>query len=256
MLFYLLLIPLLFSQNQKISNFRSATRILNEEFGKTGETFFCKCPYFRRDINLKPCGFSFENFFDRQKRVEWIPLVSAESMARSFASFAGHESCKRVERIPTRSSMRSMGNSPSYFNYTTTPKPFDGIECVRKVDELFNRMEGDLYNIVPEVGGISDIKKDAKLADIEVFVPQFGKCNLKILNNLFTPPSPVKGDVARIFLYMDWAYPNRNLISPREKKLIDYWNKIDPVSEEECQRVREIQKIQGNANPFVQKYCK
>jgi len=151
--------------------------------------------------------------------------------------------------------MRSMGNSPSYFNYTLTPKPFVGIECVRKVDERFNRMESDLYNIVPEVGAIAALKKESRLADIEVFVPQFGQCNLKILNNLFTPPSSLKGDVARIFLYMDGAYPNRKIISSQEKKLIDYWNKMDPVSKEECQRARKIQEIQGNENPFVQKFC-
>lgn len=255
MLFYLLLLPLLFAQNQKILDHKAAIRILNEEFAKTGETFFCKCPYFRKDVNIKACGFTFENYFDRQKKVEWVAVVPFESMARSFISFSGHENCKRVERIPTRSSMRSMGNSPSYFNYSATPKPFNGIECVRKVDELFNRMEGDLYNLVPETGAIAAIKKESRLADIEVFMPQFGACNLKILNNLFTPPSSLKGDVARIFLYMDWAYPNRNIILSNEKKLIEYWNKMDPVSKDECQRARKILEIQGNENPFVQKYC-
>jgi deoxyribonuclease I len=255
MLIFLLLFPTLFSQNLKIPDARSAIRILNNEFGSTGKTFFCQCSYFKRDINLKSCGFSFEGFFDRQKRVEWVPVVSVESMAKSFASFGGHESCKRIDRIPTRSSMRSMGNSPSYFNYTLTPKPFDGIECVRKVDALFNRMESDLYNLVSEVGAIAALKKESKVADIEVLVPQFGKCNLKILNNLFTPPSALKGDVARIFMYMDWAYPGRNLITTSEKKIIENWNRIDPVSKEECQRARKIHEIQGNENPFVQKIC-
>ena len=255
MLIFLLLFPSLFSQNLKISDARSAARILNNEFGPSGKTFFCQCPYFRKDINLKACGFSFEDFFDRQKRVEWVPVVSPESMAKSFASFGGHESCKRVDRIPTRSSMRSMGNSPSYFNYTATPKPFDGIECVRKVDALFNRMESDLYNLVPEVGAIAALKKETRLADIEVFVSQFGECSLKILNNFLTPPSLLKGDVARIFMYMDWAYPGRNIITPAEKKLIEKWNRMDPVSKEECERARKIHEIQGNENPFVQKIC-
>ncbi len=253
----LFLLPsLLFAQNFKISDKKSAQRILDEEFGKIGQTFFCGCDFFRKDVNLKSCGFSFEKYFDRQKRVEWVSVVPEEAMAKSFPSFKGDKKCKRVESIPTRSSMRSMGWSTSYYNYTTTPRPFEGIECVRKVEPLFNRMESDLYNLVPENGAINVLKGNARLADIEVLVPQFGKCNLKILNNLFTPPSSLKGDVARIFLYMDSSYPGRKIIPDREKKLILYWNKVDPVSKEECERALKIQEIQGNANPFVQKLCK
>jgi deoxyribonuclease-1 len=55
---------------------------------------------------------------------------------------------------------------------------------------------------------------------------------------------------------MDSSYPRRKIISDREKKLILYWNKVDPVSKEECERALKIQEIQGNANPFVQKFCK
>jgi len=256
MVIFLFLFPLLFSQNLKITDIREANRILNNKFGPSGSTFFCQCPYFRKDINLKACGFSFEEFFDRQKRVEWVPVVSIDSMARSFDSFKGHQACKRVNQIPTRSRMRSMGGSGSYYNYALTEKPFDGIECVRKVDELFNRMEADLYNLVPEVGAITILKKDAQLADIEVFIPQFGNCNLKILNNLFTPPSSLKGDVARIFMYMDWAYPGKNIISLSQKKLLENWNRMDPVSKEECERARKIHELQGNENPFVEKLCK
>jgi deoxyribonuclease-1 len=253
----LFLLPsLLFAQNLKISDKRSAQRILDGEFGKVGQTFFCGCDFFRKDINLKSCGFSFEKYFDRQKRVEWVSVVPEELMAQSFPSFKGHQNCKRVKSLPTRSNMRSMGFSTSYYNYTTTPKPFEGIECVRKEEKLFNRMESDLYNLVPENGAINALKGNASLADIEIFAPQFGKCNLKILNNRFTPPTSLKGDVARIFLYMDSSYPRRKIISDREKKLILYWNKVDPVSKEECERALKIQEIQGNANPFVQKFCK
>jgi deoxyribonuclease-1 len=55
---------------------------------------------------------------------------------------------------------------------------------------------------------------------------------------------------------MDHSYSGRNFILPTEKRLIDFWNKMDPVSSEECKRVRKIQEIQGNENPFVQKFCK
>ncbi len=252
---FLLFSSLLWGQNQIISDYKSALRILNEEFGNSGKTFFCQCDYFRRDINLKSCGFSFEKYFERQRRVEWVPVVSPEIFAKSFSSYKGHEDCKRVKSIPTRSSMRSMGFSTSYYNYTTTPKPFDGIECVRKVDRLFNKMEGDLYNLVPENGAVNVLKGSSRLADIHILIPQFGACNLKIINNFFSPPSSVSGDVARIFLYMNWAYPGKIELTSEEKKLIDYWNKVDPVSSDECQRASKVQKIQGNANPFVQKFC-
>ena len=70
------------------------------------------------------------------------------------------------------------------------------------------------------------------------------------------PPNYRKGDVARIYMYMDSAYPGRGIISKKNKKLFVAWDKMDPVSKKECQISRAKAKLQGNNNPFVIKRCK
>ena len=50
---------------------------------------------------------------------------------------------------------------------------------------------------------------------------------------------------------MDWAYPGRGIISKKNKKLFDAWDKADPVNLLEWKKCERIKIIQGNTNPFV-----
>jgi deoxyribonuclease-1 len=54
---------------------------------------------------------------------------------------------------------------------------------------------------------------------------------------------------------MDSAYPGRGIISNKNRKLFDAWNKSDPVDEWECERARRIEKKQGNRNEIVRVNC-
>ena len=69
------------------------------------------------------------------------------------------------------------------------------------------------------------------------------------------PIPEVRGNIARTYLYMDAAYPGRGVISRKNQKLFDAWNKHDPVDGWECERAKRIEKIQGNVNPFVKQVC-
>ena len=69
------------------------------------------------------------------------------------------------------------------------------------------------------------------------------------------PPPDKRGNIARTYFYMDWAYPGRGVISKKNKKLFKAWDEEDPVDEWECERGRRIEGIQGNENPFVRKAC-
>ena len=57
-------------------------------------------------------------------------------------------------------------------------------------------------------------------------------------------------------MYMDASYPNRGIISDKNKKLFDAWDKMFPVSEFECERAKRIEKIQGNVNDVLKSRCK
>jgi len=65
----------------------------------------------------------------------------------------------------------------------------------------------------------------------------------------------MKGDIARVYLYMQEAYPNTNIIGNKTKTLISLWNNIDPISEEECKRYKILKQFQLNENPILEPYC-
>jgi deoxyribonuclease-1 len=56
-------------------------------------------------------------------------------------------------------------------------------------------------------------------------------------------------------MYMEWAYPGHGIISNKNQKLFEAWNKLYPVSDWECQRNDLIEEAQGNPNPIVKTAC-
>ncbi|WP_291515484.1 endonuclease [Bdellovibrio sp. ArHS] len=66
---------------------------------------------------------------------------------------------------------------------------------------------------------------------------------------IFEPPTGHKGNVARALFYFSVRYSTP--ISPNQEKVLRKWHLEDPVDEEEMHRNNEIQKTQGNRNPFI-----
>ena len=84
---------------------------------------------------------------------------------------------------------------------------------------------------------------------------EFGTCDMEIENRKAEPRPEVWGNIARIYFYMDWAYPGHGIISKKNRKLFGAWDKEDPVDNWECERSKRIEGIQRKANPFVRKVC-
>ena len=80
---------------------------------------------------------------------------------------------------------------------------------------------------------------------------QIGPCDMEIDKKKAEPAPHVRGNIARIYMYMDWAYPRRGIISKKNRKLFEAWNKADIVDAWEIESCRRIENIQGNRNPFV-----
>ena len=75
-------------------------------------------------------------------------------------------------------------------------------------------------------------------------------------SNLYEPIDSVKGDIARIYMYMliryaqtDSSYPITNVISSMQ--LLLQWHNSDPVDEFEKVRNERSYEVQGNRNPFI-----
>jgi deoxyribonuclease-1 len=184
-------------------------------------------------ISHKECGFQAKKMKKRAFRIEWEHIVPAHAFGHSFLSWRnGHEKCRGKK------------------------KNYKGRRCAQKVESQFNYMEADLYNLFPSVGAINQARSNFSMAEIAgVEGKIFGACPIKIKDRKIEPPAQVKGDIARVYFYMNKAYPSRGIISDKNEKLFTAWDKQDPVDQNECQRNLKIEQIQKNANEFVKNAC-
>ncbi len=78
---------------------------------------------------------------------------------------------------------------------------------------------------------------------------------MEIENRKAEPRTEVRESIVRIYFYMNWAYPGHGIISKKNQKLFEAWDKDDPIDDWECERSKRIEGIQRNDNPFVRKVC-
>ena len=112
-----------------------------------------------------------------------------------------------------------------------------------------------MYNLVPAVGEINGLRSNYSFAMIPGEKRKFGNCDMEIEGRKAEPPPDKRGNIARTYYYMDWAYPGHGIISKKNRKLFEAWDMGDPVDAWECERCRRIEGIQGNENPFVKGGC-
>ena len=79
----------------------------------------------------------------------------------------------------------------------------------------------------------------------------YGKCNFEVdfkAKRAYIKDE-IKGDIARIYFYMSDRY-NINL-SKQERKIMEVWNKLDPVDEWERVKNKRVLRLQGNGNKYI-----
>jgi len=124
--------------------------------------------------------------------------------------------------------------------------------CCRRVNAKYKMMEADLFNLIPVISEVAK-KRDARLfSDVEK--PDFIIGTLKFGDTVMEPIDSRKGDVARVYLYMDARY-NLNL-TMQQKETFLRWHTIDEVDAHECAVAKIILKVQGGTNTLVEKGCK
>jgi len=226
------------SFNTKIQKFDDAKKVLWKIHADHPVTLYCGCRYQGKTIDPKSCGYEPHRQGDRRsKRVEWEHVVPAQAFGQAFEEWRnGSKECIRKGRT------------------------FKGRKCAQRNPE-FARMEADLYNLWPEVGEINNLRSNYSMTEFgenEIRPGQisFGACKAIVADRKFEPMGAAKGIVARVYLYMDQAYPGKGIISNKNEKLFELWNKMHPPTQWECQRAGRIEGIQGNPNPVLQSACK
>jgi deoxyribonuclease I len=197
-------------------------------------TFYCGCPYTQDKVPETQGCYTPQSFgSSRATRIEIEHVVPATDFGRSFSEWGNeHEDCKNSDGAQ----ISSRG-------------------CLYKINQKYRKMHDDLHNLVPEIGELNNLRSNYRLDMVGESVRSFQPCQVKIGFRSFEPPDNVKGDVARIYFYMDKKFPGRGIVGDKNKKLFQAWDKLDPVDKWECIRDKRIFNLQGDHNSFVYGKC-
>ncbi len=132
-----------------------------------------------------------------------------------------------------------------------TKEAFGSPLCCRRIDMQYREMEADLFNLVPAVSSLAAVQKGRIFGEVKIPTEYLG--DVKLDENYLEPPARVKGDIARVYLYMDRRYGLE--LTPEQKRLFLKWHKEDGVDAKECKLAKVFQKIQGGKNPWLEKWC-
>ncbi len=197
------------------------------------QTFYCNS-----EFNLNQQVFHTNGYIPigndkRANRLEWEHVVPVHVFGQSFREWReGDPAC-----------IDSKGQS------------YKGHKCVEKINIQFRHMQADMHNLVPVIGELSRLRSNDPFAIIQGEERRFGSCDMEIANRKVEPPENVRGNIARIYFYMNDTYSGRGVVSEKNRKLFDAWDKQDPVDKWECEKERRIRELQGRENFFVSRRC-
>lgn len=200
----------------KERNFNSAKRNLTKMYAENRVTFYCGCNYDQYNkIDLNSCGYKVRKNAARAQRLEWEHIVPA-------AYFGNNLTCWKV----------------------------GGRKGCSEHSNLFANFEGDMHNLVPEVGELNG-DRSAKIHAVSgLSSSAYGRCDFRINGPVAEPHDKIKGDVARIWLYMSHKYGM--YLSDEMRATFEKWSKDDPADDKERWRNRRIKEIQGDSNIFIE----
>ncbi len=226
--------------NTKFDSFSRAKEILREKvYKKHRITFYCNCAFTKNGKVRCKVGKG-----KRAKRIEWEHIVPAARFGHTFEAWK---------------SARTWGcDVPSWLRKILFIKcrKISGRRNARNKSKEFRFMESDMYNLVPAIGLINQKRSNLPYGDVKGEYRRFGRCDFEIGGGKAEPSPRIRGDIARTYLYMNYAYPTRVKLSYMEKERFKAWSESDPVDEWECKRCQLIEYFQGNVNPIVKQACK
>ena len=207
------------------SSFRRAKgKMYNEVYKDRETTFYCGCKYSKKKPDLQDCNY------DPTKRPHRSRAKRTEAEHIVPASWFGQK------RPCWRKGLCSGGK--------------DNRACCEAIDFAFLTAHNDLHNLTPAIGQINALRSNLAYALIPGETRDFGACDFEVDKLRAEPTTTTRGDVARIFFYMEKTYGLT--ANPQNRRLLETWNQDDPVDEWEVERNKRIKEIQGNGNPFVE----
>lgn len=208
-------LPPLMDLLPKTVSYDTTVKRMYEVHEPDSKTLYCGCDFKGKKPDLKSCGLEGNSGlrWDRTEAEHVVP-VSVLGGDRPCWQEGGREACERE-------------------------------------DPIFETAFTDLHNIWPTVGGINNARSNKAMGILAGDEPAHGTCDFEVdLEGDRVEPRPeVRGDIARIYFYMEWMYGVS--ISDGQRRLLLHWAQTDPVDEWERTRDERIAESQGNSNPFV-----
>ena len=215
------------------SDYKSGKAVAETLWWKIGpSSFYCDCPYRRATPEEKDirkgnlwvigfaCGYIARNPTTKERkinaralRIEFEHVVPADMLKSGF-------DCANLSRR----------------------------EC-RKKSSAFNLAEGDLYNLVPVVGELNGDRLNKEYGLIPAEERKYGACDFEVTESKAEPAESIRGDLARISLYMMDKYV-LDLPEPYAQLMRD-WHARNPVDAAERRRNLIIAEKMGWDNPYV-----
>ena len=115
-----------------------------------------------------------------------------------------------------------------------------GRKHCRKVSEEFREMEADMMNLVPAIGELNGDRSNYKYSPFEPQVGQYGECRFEVNfkeRRVMVRPE-IRGDIARIYLYMSDKYDIP--LSKQERRIMEIWDKEDPEDQWELDKKQRL----------------
>ncbi|EOQ98038.1 nuclease, EndA/NucM family [Leptospira wolbachii serovar Codice str. CDC] len=220
-------------KQNRVTDFQKAKRILKRFYKKVGTDFYCGCSFAddtevpgRLKIDFESCGLSSRKDNHRQTWIEWEHIVPAHSFGKDRECWTKKD-CELNGKLVR------------------------GRKCCQAIDPEFNQIEADLHNIVPVPGEINADRGIFSYGEIEGEERNYGLCDFEVnfKEQTAEPKQNIRGDIARIYFYMEWKY--RITIPEGRRKLYETWNKLDPPDTFEIRKNEIIERIQSVKNPFI-----
>lgn len=186
-------------------------------------TLYCGCVYTSDgdsdgsgSVDHQACGYvPPQSHSSRANRVEWEHVVPASLMpARQFDCWV-------------------LGNR----------------ETCEREDPRAQALMFDLHNLAPAIGQVNRLRSNDGYVEIPGDPSEFGSCQIQDGRGEFEPPDCLKGDLARVWLYMGLRHGVT--ITPDERDRFESWSASDPVSPWESKREKRVFVHTFVQNPFV-----
>ncbi|MGI9449570.1 MAG: endonuclease [Geminicoccaceae bacterium] len=212
-----------------LDHYRAVKQALYEQvFASTRKTLYCRCPFdVRRELDLGSCGYQSPSQGRRARRVEVEHVVPASWIG-------GGRACWR-DKICRDAKGRH----------------FKGRKCCLKTDAAFRAAYQDLHNLWPTIGEVNERRRNFGFGLIDGERRVFGRCDVEVdaREKLIEPRPEIRGDIARISLYM--AEIHGIWLTADQRHLFELWHRADPPDAGERRRNRIIERLQGTVNPYI-----